>query len=48
MKALQTMLFSRSTAPVLVPGPFGTGKTRLLSVAAEYFIRNAIVQLYAK
>ena len=35
--ALQTMAFSRSTAPVLVPGPFGSGKTRLLSVASKYF-----------
>ena len=41
LRALRTMLFSKSTAPVLVPGPFGTGKTRLLSVASEYFITNA-------
>ena len=40
-RALQTMVFSRSTAPVLVPGPFGSGKTRLLSVASEYFITSA-------
>ena len=39
--ALQTMVFSRSTAPVLIPGPFGSGKTRLLSVATEYFIESA-------
>ena len=39
--ALQTMVFSRSTAPVLIPGPFGSGKTRLLSVATEYFIENS-------
>ena len=39
-KALRTMVFSRSSAPVLIPGPFGSGKTRLLSVAAEYFIEH--------
>ena len=39
--ALQTMVFSRSTAPVLIPGPFGSGKTRLLSIATEYFIESA-------
>ena len=39
--ALQTMVFSRSTAPVLIPGPFGSGKTRLLSVATECFIESA-------
>ena len=39
--ALQTMVFSRSIAPVLIPGPFGSGKTRLLSVATEYFIESA-------
>ena len=37
---LQTMLFSRSSAPVLIPGPFGSGKTRLLSVATEEIIRD--------
>ena len=40
-RALKIMAFSRSTAPVLVPGPFGSGKTRLLSIASEYFITNA-------
>ena len=40
-RALQRMVFSRGTAPVLVPAPFGSGKTRLLSVATEYLIRNA-------
>ena len=39
--ALQRMVFSRSTAPVLIPGPFGSGKTRLLSVATEYFIESS-------
>ena len=37
---LQTMLFSRPSAPVLIPGPFGCGKTRLLAVATEYVIHN--------
>ena len=40
-RALQTMVFSRGAAPVLVPGPFGSGKTRLLSVATEHLIKNA-------
>ena len=39
-RGLQTMLFSRSSAPVLIPGPFGSGKTRLLSVATEEIIRD--------
>ena len=33
------MLFSRSSAPVLIPGPFGSGKTRLLAVAAQEILR---------
>lgn len=41
LKALKTMLFCGLDAPVLVPGPFGTGKTRLLSVASEYLITRA-------
>lgn len=39
--ALQTMAYSKSSAPVLIPGPFGSGKTRLLAVAAKYFTDNA-------
>ena len=39
-RGLQTMLFSRSSAPVLIPGPFGSGKTRLLAVATEEIIRD--------
>ena len=38
-RGLQTMLFSQSSAPVLIPGPFGSGKTRLLAVAAQEIIR---------
>ena len=37
--ALQVIISSQSSAPVLVPGPFGCGKTRILAVATEYFIR---------
>ena len=40
-QALQLILFSRSRAPVIIPGPFGTGKTRLLAVAAHSFIETA-------
>ena len=39
-RGLQTMLFSQPSAPVLIPGPFGCGKTRLLAVATEYVIQN--------
>ena len=35
---LQTMLFSQSSAPVLIPGPFGSGKTHLLAVAAQEIV----------
>ena len=38
-KALQLAAFCNSMAPVLIPVPFGTGKTRLLAVAAHYFVR---------
>ncbi len=44
--ALKTMAFSRCTAPILIPGPFGSGKTRLLSVASEYL--NAIAKSQSK
>ena len=39
-RGLQTMLFSRSSAPVLIPGPFGCGKTRLLAVATRCIIHE--------
>ena len=39
--ALQLVLFSRSLAPVIIPGPFGTGKTRVLAVAAYNFVETA-------
>ena len=40
-RALQLILFSRSRAPVIIPGPFGTGKTRVLAVATYNFIETA-------
>ena len=40
-RALQKILFSRSRAPVIIPGPFGTGKTRILAVATHNFIETA-------
>ena len=40
-RALQLILFSRSRAPVIIPGPFGTGKTRVLAVATHNFIETA-------
>ena len=40
-RALQLVLFSRSIAPVIIPGPFGTGKTRVLAVAAYNFVEKA-------
>ena len=39
-KALQLAAFSESMAPVLIPGPFGTGKTRLLAVATDNFVQD--------
>ena len=35
---LQTILFSQPSAPVLITGPFGSGKTHLLAVATECII----------
>ena len=39
-RALQAVVFSRSNAPILIAGPFGTGKTRLLATAAYYFLEE--------
>lgn len=36
--ALQKLVLSKSSAPILIPGPFGSGKTRLLAVATEFII----------
>ena len=41
--ALQLVVSSQSQAPVIILGPFGTGKTRVLAVAAYSFIENAKV-----
>ena len=38
---LQRMLFSPSSAPVLIPGPFGSGKTCLLAVASSEIFRES-------
>ena len=38
--ALQLAMFSGTSAPILIPGPFGTGKTRLLAVATYDFIKH--------
>ena len=40
LPALKKVLFSKSSAPILVSGAFGTGKTRLLAVAAYFFIEQ--------
>ena len=40
-RALQLIQSSQSRAPVLISGPFGTGKTRVLAVAAYNFIETA-------
>ena len=40
LPALQLVTSSRSRAPVLVSGAFGTGKTRLLAVATHSFIEE--------
>ena len=39
MQALSAIVSSCSTAPILVVGPFGTGKTRLLARAAYQILR---------
>ncbi|XP_019856644.1 PREDICTED: uncharacterized protein LOC109585133 [Amphimedon queenslandica] len=38
--ALEAILSNQCSAPVLVPGAFGCGKTRLLAVATECFFRE--------
>ena len=43
LHALQLVVSSQSRAPVIIPGSFGTGKTRVLAVAAYSFIENAKV-----
>ena len=40
LPALDVVTNSKSRAPVLVTGAFGTGKTRLLAVATHFFIEE--------
>uniref|UniRef100_A0A1X7UNA5 RNA helicase n=1 Tax=Amphimedon queenslandica TaxID=400682 RepID=A0A1X7UNA5_AMPQE len=40
IQALEAILSNQCSAPVLVPGAFGCGKTRLLAVATECFFRE--------
>ena len=37
--AMEAILLSESVLPVIIAGPFGTGKTFLLSQAAEYLVK---------
>ena len=38
--AMEAILLSPSVLPVVIAGPFGTGKTFLLSCAVEYLMKN--------
>lgn len=38
--ALEVILSNQCSAPVIIPGAFGTGKTRLLAIAAECLFRE--------
>ena len=38
--AMEAILLSESVLPVIIAGPFGTGKTFLLSQAAKYLVRH--------
>ena len=38
--AMEAILLSESVLPVIIAGPFGTGKTFLLSHAAEYLVKH--------
>ena len=39
--AMEAILLSESVLPVVIAGPFGTGKTFLLSQAAEYLVKHS-------
>ena len=39
--AMEAILLSESVLPVIIAGPFGTGKTFLLSQAAEYLVTHS-------
>ena len=41
--ALKLVMTSQPQIPVIIPGPFGTGKTRVLAVAAYNFVETAKV-----
>ena len=41
VSAMETILLSGSVLPVVIAGPFGTGKTLLLSQAAEYLVKHS-------
>ena len=41
VSAMEAILLSESVLPVIIAGPFGTGKTFLLSQAAEYLVRHS-------
>jgi len=40
VSAMEAILLSESVLPVIIAGPFGTGKTFLLSRAAEYLVKH--------
>ena len=41
VSAMEAILLSESVLPVIIAGPFGTGKTFLLSQAAEYLVNHS-------
>ena len=41
VSAMEIILLSESVLPVIIAGPFGTGKTLLLSQAAEYLVKHS-------
>ena len=41
VSAMEAILLSESVLPVVIAGPFGTGKTFLLSQAAEYLVNHS-------
>ena len=41
VSAMEAILLSESVLPVIITGPFGTGKTFLLSQAAEYLVNHS-------
>ena len=41
VSAMEAILLSESVLPVIIAGPFGTGKTFLLSHATEYLIKHS-------